>query len=197
MNILIVLLKSVIILILNIVVGYGFVWLIKFLLIFPSKEKRYRGKRIWFTPGYFVKIRNKYFNKISDYYYDYMKNSKKEDDKKTIIAEWEEKSYHFAWDKTEFVEAVPLITVNFKANIRHWMALLWYEFVKQFLRTFVPFILEKFKTEEHLMSLDKVTSPKVIQQYYNKYIHKFLLIFFLIISAIVGVFNMIFFVIVQ
>ena len=196
MSFLIIFLKSIIILLLNLVTGYLFVWLIKLFLVLPRNVKYFGRKKIPLTPGLLIRKRNKYFNQISKYYNDYMKDSKNEDDKNSIITEWEDKAYHFAWGKTEFMESFPLMTKNFKENLRHWMALMWYEFIKQFLRTFVPFVLEKYKVEKHLITLDKVTSAETIQQYYNKYIHKFLLIFFLIISAIVGIINMIFFMIV-
>lgn len=191
----IVLLKSVLVIVLNLLVAFGLVWLIKFLLILPLSEKRFRGKRVPLTPGFLIRKRNKYFTRISKYYYEFAQNCHNDDDTESLIAKWEEKAYHKFWDKFDFVDSIPLLTTNMKANIRHWLALLGYEVVKQFLRSFVPFLMNKFNTDQHMNTLEKVTSPTAIKDYYNRFIHKFLLIFFLIVSGIVGFINMIIFLI--
>ena len=195
MSVLMVVLKSIIILLLNVILAYGFVWLVKLLLVVPLHKKHFRNKHIPLTPGLLIKLRNKWYKKISNYYYEYMKNAENSDERESVIAKWEEKVYHKCWNKVEFIDNIPLLTENMRTNVKHWISLLGYEMAKQFLRSFIPFVFEKFNTNEKLLTLDNATSPKIIQQYYNKFVHKYLIIFFLIVSSIVGIINMIFFLI--
>ena len=169
-------------------VGWSIAFTIKFFLVYPKKEKRIFGKRIPFTPGFFYRKKLWLINKLEKALNDYLNESISEDEN-TRIAKWELKAYRDTWDKFDFIDNIIIIPKSFRDNIRLFFAGIVYELVKQFLRTFIPFLMTKYEISKYIQLLDKKLDIEIVKQYFNKYVYKFLLVFLLSVSFAIGLFN--------
>jgi len=65
-----------------------------------------------------------------------------------------------------------------------------FEVVKQFLRTFVPYLMEKYEVNKYIELLDKKLDVDIIKEYFNKYVYKYVLMFVLAVHFLIGFGNM-------
>jgi len=189
-------LKSLIFLLYNLLAGFLIVATIRTLLLFPKKKIYLGNRKVPLTPGILYKYRNLLIKKLKDTLNNYI-NDSRDENSSSKISVWENRIFRNVWDKLESIENIRFLPKSFKSNVRYIIALLAYEITKQFLRTFIPFLLEKFKAHKLITIIEEKLDMKIISEYYDKYIFKFMLIFFLSINFIIGLGNMIIYLIIH
>jgi len=95
------------------------------------------------------------------------------------------------------IDKAQILTQHMKDGLRHSLALIVFEAVKQFFRSFVPFLMERYEVEKYIDLVDEKLDLATIETYYRRYIYKYMLYFFLAVSALIGVANMLYYIIIQ
>lgn len=182
--------KPLIFIIINMLFGFLYVFAIKFFLFIPSKEKKFNGKRIPFTPAFVYRKKIWLIKNIKKMVNDYI-NDTKDDTDGSRITKWEHKVFHQTWNKITFMDSFKFIPKSIRDNIKHFIATVVFEIVKQFLRTFVPYLMEKYEVNRYIELLNKKLDVKIIKEYFNRYVYKYILMFVLAVHFLIGLGNMI------
>ncbi len=189
-------LKSLLFLLYNL--GWGFLipFSIKSILFFPSSKWTISGKDVPLTPGLIYRKKIWLINRMHGLLDDYL-NACRSSDRNTKVAQWEQKTFDKAWDVLEFFDRLVLIPRVIRDWLRHFFAMIAYELVKQFLRTFIPYLMERYKVRSYIQLADQKLDVDILKGYYNRYIYKFMLIFFLGLNFLIGLGNMIVYLIIR
>ncbi len=189
-------LKAIAFILWNLLAGFLIVFTVKALLFYPKRELHFGHKKIPFTPGFAFLKKDWLISKIKKMISDYLHNCSSEDEN-TKVAEWENKVYRKVWDKLDFIDKIKFFPVKWRDNIRHFFALIFYELVKQFLRSFVPYLMDKYDLNKYVELLSQKLDVDMISGYFDKYVYKYLLIFSLSFFFLVGLGNMILYLIIH
>ena len=181
--------KPLIFIIVNMLAWFLYIFAIKFFLFIPSREKMINGKRVPFTPAFVYRKKIWLIKKIKKMVNDYI-NDTKDDSDGSRITKWEHKVFHQTWDKITFMENISFIPRSIKNNFRHFISTVVFEIVKQFLRTFIPYLLEKYEVNKYIELLNMKLDVDIIKEYFNKYVYKYVLLFVLVIHFLIGLGNM-------
>lgn len=184
-----IIIKPLIFIVVNMLFGFIYVYAIKFFLFIPSKEKKIFNKRLPLTPAFFYRKKRWLINKIKKEVNDYI-NDTKDDSTGSRITQWERKMFHQTWDNITFLDKYKFIPKSIKNYFKYFMSTIVLQIVKHFLRTFIPFLMEKYDLNKYIELLDKTLNVDVIKEYFNKYIYKYLLLFVLAIHFLIGFGNM-------
>ncbi len=188
--------KPLIFIVVNMLVGFLFVFAIKFFLFIPSEKLKIFGKHLPFTPAFVYRKKIWLIKKIRKMVNEYINDIKDESDT-SRITKWEHKAFHQTWDKITFLDNLRFIPKSIKNNIKHFLATIVFEVVKQFLRTFVPYLMEKYELNKYIELLDEKLDVDVLKEYFNKYVYKYLLMFVLAVHFLIGFGNMLIYIIVK
>lgn len=188
--------RPLIFIIVNMLFGFLYIFAIKFFLFIPSKEIRINKKRLPLTPAFVYRKKIWLFKKIRKLVNDYI-NDTKDDSDGSRITKWEYKIFHQTWDKITFMEKFHFIPESVKRNIKYFISTMIFELTKQFLRTFIPFVMEKYELNKYIELLDKKLDVDVIKEYFNKFVYKYVLMFVLAIHFLIGLGNMLIYLLVK
>ncbi|MCF7858748.1 MAG: hypothetical protein K9N07_05415 [Candidatus Cloacimonetes bacterium] len=183
------LIKPLIFILVNMLAGFLYLFAIKVFLFIPSREKKIFGKHLPLTPAFVYRKKIWLLQKITSLVNDYIRETKDES-KESRISQWEQKMFQKSWDKINFMDNMTLLPKSFINSIKNFLATIIYELTKHFLRTFVPYILEKYEVNRYLEILDMKLDIDIVKLYFNKYIYKYVLIFVLSIHFLIGLGNM-------
>ena len=75
--------------------------------------------------------------------------------------------------------------------------MIYYEMIKQFLRSFVPYLMEKYRVEKYIDLIEAKLDMKIIKGYYKRFIYRYMLFFFAGLGTFVGIINMIWYFIIH
>nr|MDK2850710.1 hypothetical protein [Candidatus Cloacimonadota bacterium] len=188
-------LRSLLFIVYNMALGLAVIYLLRWFLFNP-KPRVVFGKRCIFTPGYLVRKRDWLFEKVRFILHDYLRQAENPDIKDGYLAKWEDIVRSFLWGKTDFVDSWIIIPKKIKAGIRKKIVDGFSAIVSRFLRKMVPRLLEQWRVEHRIDDYDFQFSMDFFRKYYNRYVHKYLVYLFLIINFIIGVENMILYLII-
>ena len=192
-----IILKPIFIILWNMLPGFLVIFTIKQLLFFPREEKRFpNGKKIPLTPGFAYKFKVWGMFKIRHLIQDYINDTKNQSENSRISI-WENNIFQKAWNKFEFVDKISFLPQKWKDNIRYFFALIIYEITKQFLRKFVPYLMDHFEIDKYVELLDKKVDIDLIKDFFCRYVYKYLMLFVLGIGFIVGFWNVIIYLIIK
>ncbi|MBC8384111.1 MAG: hypothetical protein H8E57_01170 [Candidatus Cloacimonetes bacterium] len=180
----------------NLLAGYLIVFTVKAIIFYPTKPVFYRNKKIPFTPGLAYRKKNWLIKKISGLLSNYLKDCESAE-LDTRVAKWENEVYKKAWDRLDQIERFKLLPAKFRENIRHFLSMIVYELVRQFLMIFVPYLLDKYKVENYIELVSQKLDVDTILGYFDKYIYRYMLYFSLSFFFLVGFGNMILFIIIH
>ncbi|MDD2331721.1 MAG: hypothetical protein PHI68_03600 [Candidatus Cloacimonetes bacterium] len=188
-------LKSLTFILWNVALGWVFLYLIKWFLFNPKPRFFFRSK-IPFTPGFIVRKREWAFGYVRDLLHNYIQQAESHNHKDGYIIRWERQVYNFAYDKLKFINRWKLIPLSIREKIRSLLSNLAREIAKNFLRSVVPHLIEKFRLEFYIDKLDVQLGIEIIYYYFKRYIYKPLWYIFLIINALIGINNLIWYLII-
>ncbi|MDP8200791.1 MAG: hypothetical protein P9M11_01465 [Candidatus Tenebribacter burtonii] len=181
--------KPLIFIVVNMLFGFLYVYAIKIFLFIPSKKKKIFEKHIPFTPAFVYRKKSWLIKKIKTMVNDYINDTKNDADD-SRIAKWEQKVFQKTWDKITFMDDLKFIPRTIRDNIKYFISTIVFEVVKQFLRTFVPYLMGKYELNKYIELLDKKLEVDIIKEYFNKYIYKYVLMFVLAVHFLIGLGNM-------
>ncbi len=187
-------LKSLSFIVWNIALGLSLVYMFKWLL-FNAKARYIFGKRIPLTPGFLVAKREWLFSKARDILHDYLEQAANPD-RNGYLSKWLKQIRMFLWEKTEFVQEWRFMPAKFKQSIRSKIVDAFVNLAGNLLRKTVPRIIEQLRIEHRIDDFDFQFSIDFFYGYFRKYVYKPLLIAFLAVNFLIGVMNMIFFLII-
>ncbi len=187
-------LKSLSFILWNIALGLSLVYLFKWVL-FNTKARYIFGKRIPLTPGFLVAKREWLFSKARDILHDYLEQAANPD-RNGYLSKWLKQIRMFLWEKTEFVQEWRFMPAKFKQSIRSKIVDAFVNLAGNLLRKTVPRMIEQLRIEHRIDDFDFQFSIDFFYGYFRKYVYKPLLIAFLAVNFLIGVMNMIFFLII-
>ncbi len=187
-------LKSIGFILWNIALGLSLVYMFKWLL-FNSKARYIFGKRIPLTPGFLVAKREWLFSKARDILHDYLEQAA-DPDRNGYLSKWLKQIRMFLWEKTEFVQEWRFLPAKLKLNIRTKIVDAFVNLAGNILRKTVPRMIEQLRIEHRIDDFDFQFSIEFFYGYFRKYVYKPLLIAFFAVNFLIGIMNMIFFLIV-
>lgn len=188
-------LKSLLFIVWNVLLGIGLVCFLRWFL-FNSKARYIFGKRCVLTPGFLVRKREWLFVKARDLLHDYLRQAENPKMGDGYLRKWEIQIRNFIWDKSAFVDGWPFLPAKLKTKIRDKIADSFTGIISRFLRKTVPRLLEQYRVEHRIDDYDFQFSADFFLKYYNKYVHKYLMYFIIVLNFIVGIMNMILYLII-
>ncbi|GAB1468503.1 hypothetical protein MASR2M64_12350 [Candidatus Cloacimonadota bacterium] len=189
------LLKSLLFILWNIALGLSLVYLFKWFL-FNSKARYFFGKRIPFTPGFLVRKREWLFNKARDILHDYLEQAANPEMRGGYLNKWLQQIHDFLWEKTEFVQDWRFLPGKLKEGIRNKIVDAFSTLAGNLLRKTVPKMVEQLRVEHRIDDYDFQFSIDFFYGYFRKYVYKPMLIAFMVLNLIIGIMNMILFLII-
>lgn len=189
-------LKSLLFLLINMASGFVLIQTIKLLLFYPDQEKYIFGKKMFLTPGFVYRKKRWLINKLHTLLHDFIYDCEHEQ-KASKISVIETRVYERIWNACRFLERIRYIPSGVVNTVRHIIALFGYELVKQFFRRFLPYMITRYNLERYIELVDEKIDVNIIKDFYLRYIHKFLLLFVLVFCFLIGLFNMIIYLIIQ
>jgi uncharacterized membrane protein YheB (UPF0754 family) len=186
-------LKSLLFIVWNIGIGVLLINSVRWFL-FNQKSKFIFGSHVPLTPGFIVRKRDWVFNKVRAILHDFL------DQADSIcnngyLAKWEQMVFDTVWEKVQFVDGWKLLPRIWKSKIRTFIAQIAKDISRKVLRQLIPKFIEQLQIEHRIDDFDEQFSSKVIRQYYNQYIHKYLIYFIMAVNLLIGISNMILFLI--
>jgi hypothetical protein len=188
-------LKSLLFIVWNITVGVLIIELIKCLL-FNTKSRFIFGKHIPLTPGFIIAKRDWVFNKVRAILHDFLDQADKVYENYGYLAKWERLVYTTVLEKCGFVDEWKLLPKVWKEKIKVFLAKSAMDAARKVLRTVIPKLIEQIQLEHRIDDFDEKFSSKIIRGYYNQYVHKYLIYFVMVINFLIGLSNMILYLII-
>ncbi|MFB3844915.1 MAG: hypothetical protein ACE14O_04080 [Candidatus Cloacimonadaceae bacterium] len=188
-------LKSLLFIAWNIVIGICLVELIHWLL-FNKKSRSIFGLHIPLTPGFVVQKRDWIFNKAREILNDYLDQAENYLEKSGYLAKWEQAVYEAVMEKLEFIAEWRFLPASWKQKIREAIANAAKDIAAKVLRILVPRLIEQLQIENRIDEFDEKFSMEVIRQYYNRYVHKYLMYIMIGLNFLIGITNMVLFLII-
>jgi hypothetical protein len=189
-------LKSLTFILWNVALGSILLYSTRWFL-FNRKQRKFLGIKIPLTPGFLVRKRDWLFNKARDVLHDYLNQAAKATMKEGYLNKWEELVRQTVLEKTGFIDDWKLLPASFRSKIKETVATSVKEIIARILRKLVPHFIEKWRLEFHIDELDERFNIDFILLYFNKYVFKYLLLGFLILNFIIGLVNMIWYLIIH
>jgi len=189
-------LKALLFVLLNLGMGYLLVFTMRSLLFYPEK-KIYIGRiHIPLTPGLIFYLKNLIIQKLYKLLHDFLNDCENlETDSR--ISKIEHDIYTKIWDRMKFLDEYRFLPHFVKRNIQNLVAQIVFELTRYFIRTFIPYLMERYNIESYIVLLERKGDISILKAYYNKYIYRYLLYFSLIFFFFTGIFNMIIYLIIR
>lgn len=187
-------LKSISFIIWNMLLGTLLLYSVDWFL-FNKKRRHFLGMHIPLTPGFVVRKREWLFNKARDLLHDYLEQAENKQDKSGYLSKWEQKVRDVVYEKAEFVNGWPLLPQKLKDKIRNLLADSVKEIASKILRRTVPHLIEQWRVEHRIDEFDAKFDVAFLKKYWRKYVFKYSLWFFWAINFLIGIMNMIWFLI--
>jgi len=188
-------LKSLSFILWNIALGTLLIYAIKWFL-FNSKQRRIFGIIIPFTPGFLVRKREWLFTKARDILHDYLNQASDTSIKDGYLHKWEQLIWQAVWDKTSFIDEWKFVPKALKHKIHESLANSLRDIISKILRKTIPHFVEQWRVEHRIDEFDDQFSIAFFYKYFRQYVYKPLLIVFLALNLIIGIMNMIWFLII-
>lgn len=118
-------------------------------------------------------------------------------DYESSITGLERKVYNQVLDKFASLKELRYLPPFIIDRVGLLAAQISFEVFRQFIRSFVPFLIEEYKVETYLDLLLQKIDVRVIRNYYLSYVHKYLVYVSASFFFLMGLFNMVVFLIVR
>jgi len=188
-------LKSLTFILWNIALGTLLVLLLNWLL-FNRKAKYIFGKKIPLTPGFFVAKRDWLFDKVRSILNDYLDQAAHPYIKDGYLYGWIKKVRQYLWEKTSFVEEWHFLPAKLKLLVRNKIVDAFTAIAESILRKTVPRMVERLQIEHRIDEFDIQFSVDFFYSYFKRYVYKPMLLIFAGLNLLIGIMNMVWFLII-
>jgi len=188
-------LKSLTFILWNIALGTLLVLLLNWLL-FNRKAKYIFGKKIPLTPGFFVAKRDWLFDKARSILNDYLDQAAHPYIKDGYLYGWIKKVRQYLWEKTSFVEEWHFLPAKLKLLVRNKIVDAFTAIAESILRKTVPRLVERLQIEHRIDEFDIQFSVDFFYSYFKRYVYKPMLLIFAGLNLLIGIMNMVWFLII-
>lgn len=165
-------------------------------LLFNTKNRYIFGIHIPLTPGILISKRDWAFNKVRAILHDYLRQAESLSDNYGYLAKWEKLVYETVMENAKFMDDWVLVPNKWKEKIKEMLAKAAKGIANKVLRQLIPHLIEQLQFENKIDEFDEMFSGIIIREYYNKYVHHYLIKFFLIVNFLIGISNMILYLII-
>ncbi len=187
-------LKSLLFIVLNVSLGLLLVYLIKWFLFNPRQRKIF-GARNPLTPGFLVRKRDWLFNKARDLLHDFLGQAGDPNLKSGYLFDLEEQIRQSVWDQLSFVDDWRLLPGGLKAKLRDVAANAVRGIAGKLLRQMVPHLIEQWRIEHRIDEFDEKFDLEFFYKYFRQYLYVPMLKIVGGINLVLGILNMILFLI--
>ncbi|HPX09873.1 MAG TPA: hypothetical protein PLK65_01650 [Candidatus Cloacimonas sp.] len=188
-------LKSLTFILWNIALGTLLVLLLNWLL-FNRKARFLFGKKIPLTPGFFVAKRDWLFDKVRSILNDYLDQAAHPYIKDGYLYGWIKKVRQYLWEKTSFVEEWHFLPAKLKLLVRNKIVDAFTAIAESILRKTVPRMVERLQIEHRIDEFDIQFSVDFFYSYFKRYVYKPMLLIFAGLNLLIGIMNMVWFLII-
>lgn len=188
-------LKSLLFLPANMLVAFLIVFLIRQILFYPRKEILLTGKKMPLTPGLVVKYHKLLVEKINDLVFGYLHDVDSEHEGNRVD-NWEDQVFEKCYNWLDNRINLRFVPEKAVTAIKVFLAEVGREFARQFLRSFVPYLLETYNITNYIDRLKSQFTIEFLQGYYDRYVFKYSLYFMLGLGLIIGITNQIIYLII-
>jgi len=188
-------LKSLTFILWNIALGTLLVLLLNWLL-FNRKARYIFGKKIPLTPGFFVAKRDWLFDKVRSILNDYLDQAAHPYIKDGYLYGWIKKVRQYLWEKTSFVEEWHFLPAKLKLLVRNKIVDAFTAIAESILRKTVPRMVERLQIEHRIDEFDIQFSVDFFYSYFKRYVYKPMLLIFAGLNLLIGIMNMVWFLII-
>ena len=181
-------LKSLLFPLANMLIAYLLVSLVRGVLFYPRREIFINGKKLPLTPGLVVKYHKILLDKLNGLLNDFLHDIDN-DHGGNKVTEWETKSFEKCYKWAEEKINIKYLPHKILIGLRVLVAEFGREFVRQFARSFVPYLMEKVNFTRYVELVNHHITLEFLQKYYDRYIYKYSLIILCGFALIIGIFN--------
>jgi hypothetical protein len=195
MNIFVLICKSLLVLIVNIGFGYAISYAFYFLFFYPRNIYFFAKYHFYFSPGIVYKKKEQLLKYLNKWVVDYFECVKQDYRIKNFLTEYENKIFDEIYPFiTDFIqnEWIPEFLEN---KINCTIAKIIKKGIRIFSRDILPQFLEEWGIFTKLDILDLKLDIKKLENLVNKYVYQYFLKFNLFFFTIIGLMNMLLFMI--
>jgi len=102
----------------------------------------------------------------------------------------------FLWEKTDFVQQWRILPTKLKDNIRNKIVDAFTNLAVNLLRKTVPRMIEQLRVEHRIDDYDYQFSVEFFYGYFRRYVYKPMIYTFIALNFVIGVMNMILFLVI-
>lgn len=191
-----IMINALLFLILNIAMGFLLVTVMRALLFYPKTKKYLGGYHIPLTPALIYRIKEHIVKQLYLLLHNFLDDCEnREFDSK--ISRIEQDVYRKIWDRLESLKEFRYVPRFIMGKVQNLFAQIAYELTHYFIRTFVPYLIERYNIENYIAMLENKADISILKGYYQRYIHRYLLYFSLTFFFFTGLFNMIIYLIIR
>lgn len=191
-----VIIKAFLFLFINLGMGFLLVFTLQTLLFFPEKKKYIKGVHIPLTPGLVYHLKGLIVKKLYTLLHDFL-NDCENLEVDSRISKIEQNLYTQIWDRLNVLNDNKYIPQFITRNLQNLLAQIIFELTRYFIRTFIPYLIERYNVESYIALLEKKADISILKDYYTRYIHRFLLYVTLSFFLFTGILNMFIYLIVR
>ena len=187
--------KALAFLILNVSLGYLLAVMVKSLLFYPSRPKYFGYYKLPLTPGLVHRSKAVLISKLNSYVSVFIRDCQDFSEQGRIYI-FEMKVYAYVIDSLSEKKIMKSIPSFFEKPIKTIIAQFAFEIVRYFVRSFIPYLMDRYSLDCYLGLLDRKLEVSVLEGYYNRYFHRYLTLLFLSFFFMTGVFNMLIYILI-
>jgi uncharacterized membrane protein YheB (UPF0754 family) len=178
----------------NMLIGLSILYAINWFL-FNKKRSYIFGMHIPGTPGFLVRKREWLFTKARDILHDYLAQAEESLQRNGYLARWEKMVRDTVWEKISFVDELRFLPGKWKEKLHNKIADAAKGIVSNILRKTVPRFIEMWRIEHRIDEFDDKFSIEIIYKYWRRYVFKPVLLGVLALNLLIGINNMIYYLI--
>lgn len=192
-------LRIIVILLLNVIFGYLIVYSLKFMLFYPRRKLYFLGRPVPLTPGLLPRYKERYYSlclfhlqKFLGGIEDFTESSLVTKIEGYLIDNLNSYINDFK-QKSKLYSSLPF----FRSKLDKLLNFLVVFISRKLVRDLVPILLEKYEVRNKLDLLAQKIDINFLYRVFNRYVYKYMLLFSIIVFALIGFLNMIFFLLVN
>ncbi len=183
-------LKSLLFPVFNIGLGLFLVNGILVALFYPSKEWKIGSLKIPLTPALIYSQKRRIIAKLYHLLNDFLTNCSNFNND-NIVSKIEAEVHKMIVEQLKVIDNISYLPELIKEKIKSICSDIIFKIVRYIIRTLIPFLAEQYMVESYIDLLDEAIDVEVLKKYYLEYIHKYLTYAAISIFFLLGLYNMI------